>query len=85
LLATGQNDSMAIRASADLTSFPKDTVAVVTDANLEDRYPSLIGDGLDTLVGLDAPYLFFTQVNPPGGPWSGATFKNVPLAITVFP
>jgi hypothetical protein len=85
LLATGETDSMAIRASATLTSFPAATLTSVSDANLENRYPSLIGDDPDTMVGGASPYLFFTQVNPPGGPWSGATFKNLQLAITVSP
>jgi hypothetical protein len=73
-----------VRASADVTSWPTATVQVISDANLENRYPSLIGDDPNPMVGGAHPWLFFTQ-NAWGAPWAMSTFMNVPLNIALTP
>jgi hypothetical protein len=82
---TGGAYYMDIRTSADLTQWPQAIAVSVSDMNLEDRYPSLIGEDPNPMVGGAQPWLFFSQVNPPGGPWTGTTFMNVPLVIAVMP
>jgi hypothetical protein len=73
-----------IRASSDVTSWPRAAVQVISDANLENRYPSLIGDDPNPMVGGAHPWLFFTQ-NAWGAPWSMSTFMNVPLNVALTP
>jgi hypothetical protein len=69
-----------VRASADVTSWPATSIASLSDPSLENRYPSLIGEDPNPMVGGAHPWLFFTQ-NAWMAPWSQSTFMNVQMTV----